>query len=244
MDDSSAKRYERLMKAHGVTPNGAAGSPSKTPVKKEKPENEGKSTKARTSKKRKLEQVDEDAGDIDEPSIKGEVKSEMKSEVKREDAMMVKREPGSSGVASIRPPADVFSTPAGASTRGGQGSDGDDDDDDVLVVSATDNRSDSVHVHGAARHGSHLPALAHAHHLHHHAMPHFHHPLNHAADLSFHHQLLPRANPTLAPLASPTSMRTSTRMRTTSNPAPRDILPYGFPASRSFTHNPDTSGFH
>lgn len=65
---AAAKRYERLMKAHGIGAAGGVGG-----VKKESKDSKD-GVKTRTpSKKRKLAAVDEDAGDADEP-VKTEVK--------------------------------------------------------------------------------------------------------------------------------------------------------------------------
>ncbi|ORY64472.1 uncharacterized protein BCR38DRAFT_485618 [Pseudomassariella vexata] len=125
---AAAKRYERLLRAHGIA-NG--GTSSKTPVKKE----DGPATpatltkKPRTTKKRKLAAVDENAGDVDEPKVKGEVKSE--------DASTVKLEQGNGVLASI--PAAVSNsfeeTPAAVAAA---------DDDDVLLISATERRPNSI----------------------------------------------------------------------------------------------------
>ncbi|KAI1341920.1 hypothetical protein F5Y15DRAFT_351586 [Xylariaceae sp. FL0016] len=57
---AAAKRYERLMKQHGIPTGGGVAVKKETKAAKDI----GKASKA--SKKRKLEAVDEDAGDDDE----------------------------------------------------------------------------------------------------------------------------------------------------------------------------------
>ncbi|KAL7624403.1 hypothetical protein AAE478_005967 [Parahypoxylon ruwenzoriense] len=152
---AAAKRYERLMKAHGITTNGGGGG-----VKKEsKDSKEGVKSRA-SNKKRKLAAVDEDAGDIDEP-----VKTEIKGEVKTEDAIAVKAEQENAGgvpasavfgattptLASGQPTGQNSSTsPSSNAPNSGNGND-DDDDDEVLVISATEKRDESsVPVYGSS----------------------------------------------------------------------------------------------
>ncbi|KAI0906537.1 hypothetical protein F4823DRAFT_631382 [Ustulina deusta] len=123
---AAAKRYERLMKAHGIAPNGAANG-----IKKEtKDSGDTKKAKNRVTKKRKLEEVDENASDIDD------VKEEhgIKGEVKYEDAI-VKPECSNDHLPTAAPlhlpPSQ--SEPASSSTNPQT-----DDDDEVLFVSATE----------------------------------------------------------------------------------------------------------
>ncbi|KAF7539898.1 hypothetical protein G7054_g1758 [Neopestalotiopsis clavispora] len=216
---AAAKRYERLMKAHGIGPNGIAGSsasPKKTAVKKEK--GAGKPP----AKKRKLEEVDENAGDEDEPvkdeDIKGEVKSEVKCEVKFEDAMNVKSEYGNGGGVAMT----ELSAPNSTLSSTIQGNDGS-DDDDVLVVSATE-RSSSGNV----------PAYGSDHHHHHHMSMSTHqhipsiHSFDYAANLGYPIQTTP----------TQTMMPTTMVSRSSSgNP-----LPYGF-APSPYAHSHDGHHF-
>ncbi|KAI0406945.1 hypothetical protein F4802DRAFT_595577 [Xylaria palmicola] len=125
---AAAKRYERLMKAHNITQGAATNI-----VKKEG--DEAKKAKTRSPKKRKLEAVNEDEGDTDEP-VKSE--PEVKGEVKYEDAA-VKRESWNDDQPSATPPhrPSSQSQPALSSTN----SPIDDDDDEVVFVSATEKRS-------------------------------------------------------------------------------------------------------
>ncbi|KAI1461076.1 hypothetical protein F4805DRAFT_477470 [Annulohypoxylon moriforme] len=198
---AAAKRYERLMKAHGI---GSVGS-----LKKEsKDSKEGVKTRTTPSKKRKLAAVDEDAGDVDEP-----IKKEIKGEVKTEDSIAVKaeQENGSSAVAlasgavpinGIAPPGQTSSSPSSNARN-------DEDDDDVLVICATEKRDDgSVPVYGGGHHHSyshsHSPAPM---------IPGIH-SFDYTANIGFPQQIQ---------LPAPT-----TTMRMSSPPNP---LPYGFPPS-------------
>ncbi|ETS79514.1 hypothetical protein PFICI_09367 [Pestalotiopsis fici W106-1] len=216
---AAAKRYERLMKAHGIGPNGIAGtaSPKKAAIKKEK--GAGKSP----AKKRKLEEVDENAGDDDEPikdeNIKGEVKSEVKCEVKFEDAMNVKLEHGSGGMA-------ITDTGAPNSTLSSSHGNDEDDDDDVLVVSATERSSSgNVPAYGSSDH----------HHHHHHMsmstqhIPSIHSPFDYATNMGFPLQTTPTS----------TMMTTTTMMPRSSSGNP---LPYGF-APSPYAHSHDGHHF-
>ncbi|KAI0121516.1 hypothetical protein F4776DRAFT_631207 [Hypoxylon sp. NC0597] len=158
---AAAKRYERLMKAHGITTSGG--------VKKEsKDSKEG--VKRTANKKRKLAAVDEDAGDVDEP-----VKTEVKGEVKTEDSIAVKAERENAGgatggaaatVPSAMPANEAASAAATAqsSTSPSTNTQNDEDDDEVLVISATEKRDDgyaAVYGSGGHHHShshSHSPA--------------------------------------------------------------------------------------
>lgn len=85
---SSAKRYERLMKAHGITGNnGAAKAGSAGPSEPSTPVNQGKTktkggSRPSTNKKRKLAARGDD---LDE-EVKAELNEEIKTEVKEESA--------------------------------------------------------------------------------------------------------------------------------------------------------------
>ncbi|ROW12886.1 hypothetical protein VPNG_04723 [Cytospora leucostoma] len=98
---AAAKRYERLMKAHGITGNGNGngngGSPApsgssnpstpKTPASNRKT---GAASRSSSNKKRKLAARGNDADDDDD--IKHEIKEEIKEEVKNEVKDEVKEE--------------------------------------------------------------------------------------------------------------------------------------------------------
>ncbi|KAI0162874.1 hypothetical protein BJ166DRAFT_280471 [Pestalotiopsis sp. NC0098] len=210
---AAAKRYERLMKAHGIGPNGINGgnTPKKPAVKKEK------GAAKSPAKKRKLEEVDENAGDEDEPvkneHIKGEVKSEdVKCEVKFEDATNVKSEQGNGGA--------TFSTMAAPiSTQSSSQVVDDDDDDDVLVVSETQ-RSSSGNV--SAYGGDH-----HHHHMH---MSAQHIPGIHSFDYA--------ANMGYPVQTAPTPTTTSMMRPMMARPSSGNPLPYGFaPSPYAHTHD-------
>ncbi|KAH8677994.1 hypothetical protein BX600DRAFT_431307 [Xylariales sp. PMI_506] len=210
---AAAKRYERLMKAHGIT-NPAAGS-SKTPVKKEEGVSSAKST---PRKKRKLETVDENAGDIDEP-IKGEVKSEMKFE----DEMKVKFE-GGSGMSAITPSI-TPKFPGIARDVDGDHDENDDDGDEVLLVSAREKRVSSSSPY---RHSHHLsiappPGIP--------IMP----SPGYDANMSILSQTRTMMNPMtpMTPMMPPMSRHES-----------GIALPYGFPPASPHMHNHDSSGFY
>ncbi|KAI0378363.1 hypothetical protein F5Y04DRAFT_283877 [Hypomontagnella monticulosa] len=213
---AAAKRYERLMKAHGITTSGGVVG-----VKKEtKDSKDSKDGIKRTpNKKRKLATVDEDAGDIDEP-----VKTEIKGEVKTEDLMAVKTEQESGVGATAAVPnaaagngTPLVGQPSTSPSAGAQNND--DDDDEVLVVCATEKRNDAnAPVYGGGGH----------HHHHSHSHSHSHspapmipgiHSFDHAANIGFPPQMAP-----------------SMRMTST------DSLPYGFPpAAWMYPH--DTHGY-
>lgn len=117
------------MKAHGISPGVGVGG-----VKKEvNDSNEVKKTKARTTKKRKLEEVNEDEDDIDEP-VKQEAK--VKGEIKYEDAI-VKCEYRNDDLPSATPLhyTSTQSQPTSTSTTQS------DDDDEVLFISAIERRN-------------------------------------------------------------------------------------------------------
>ncbi|KAI0457303.1 hypothetical protein F5B21DRAFT_501675 [Xylaria acuta] len=128
---AAAKRYERLMKAHNITIGAAANG-----VKKEsKDGDEAKKPKARPAKKRKLEEVNEEEDDIDEP-VKSEPK--VKGEVKYEDAIVKPEylnDDPPSAMPLHRPSSQSQSASSSTNTPI------DDDDDEVLFVSATEKRS-------------------------------------------------------------------------------------------------------
>ncbi|OTB05372.1 hypothetical protein M426DRAFT_21966 [Hypoxylon sp. CI-4A] len=156
---AAAKRYERLMKAHGITGTGS--------LKKESGDTK-EGVKTRTpNKKRKLAAVDEDAGDVDEP-----IKTEIKGEVKTEDSIAVKAEQENTGVGSapfmMHGPAPHGGVPfmgqPGMSPSTKTQND-EDDDDDVLVISATEKRDDggNVPVYGGGGGGGHHHSHSHSH---------------------------------------------------------------------------------
>ncbi|KAI1411735.1 hypothetical protein F5Y13DRAFT_200713 [Hypoxylon sp. FL1857] len=157
---AAAKRYERLMKAHGIGTSGGA---------KAEPRDSKEGVKRAPNKKRKLAAVDEDAGDLDEP-----VKTEVKGEVKTEDPIAVKAEQenaGGAGGATATIPgalpatgtAPVLAT-AQPSASPSTNAQNDEDDDEVLVISATEKRDDAyAPVYGSGDHHhthshSHSPA--------------------------------------------------------------------------------------
>ncbi|RYO93425.1 hypothetical protein DL766_000815 [Monosporascus sp. MC13-8B] len=209
---AAAKRYERLMKQHGISPSSGAGGSA---VKKEAKEPK---TPAKTRKKRKLEQVEEDVGDIDEP-IKGEVKNEYETTIKTEivkseagvKSESVKMEGGGSATILATQPR----TPPPASPALAVKSQNDDDEDEVLIVSATEKTS-TARIPGV---------IAANHHHHHHAHAHSHspsptvipgtHSFDHAANMHFPQQMMER--PTMS-----------------------NTFPYGFGAGPWF-HPQDTS---
>ncbi|KAI2617346.1 hypothetical protein GGR54DRAFT_640998 [Hypoxylon sp. NC1633] len=214
---AAAKRYERLMKAHGITPPGATGG-----LKKEAKDSKD-GIKSRANKKRKLAAVDEDAGDVDEP-----VKTEIKGEVKTEDLINVKAEQENGGGATAAvpsaPPVDGVIAPIGQPTTISPSTNAqneDDDDDEVLVISATEKRDDgSSQVYGDGAH----------HHLHSHShspapmIPGIH-SFDYAANMGFPQQM------------NPTRMMSSTRMTASHN-----SIPYGFPPS-PWMYPHDTHGY-
>ncbi|KAI0831565.1 hypothetical protein F5Y06DRAFT_301601 [Hypoxylon sp. FL0890] len=155
---AAAKRYERLMKSHGISTSGS--------VKKEKDSKEG--VKRAPNKKRKLAAVDEDAGDVDEP-----VKTEVKGEVKTEDSIAVKAEQENAGGATAAVPSvspNNEAAPMAATVQPdispSTNAQNDEDDDDVLVISATEKRDDGYapvygsggHHHSHSHSHSHSPA--------------------------------------------------------------------------------------
>ncbi|KAI0541361.1 hypothetical protein GGR58DRAFT_510953 [Xylaria digitata] len=203
---AAAKRYERLMKAHNITTGAAANGVKKEP----KGADETKKAKPRAVKKRKLEEVNEDEGDIDEP-IKAEPR--VKGEVKNEDAI-VKPECQNNDTLSAAPlhHSSSQSEPASSSTN----TQTDDDDDEVLFVSATEKRSISetptyFSDHRQSQVHSPIPA-----------MPGIQ-PINYAVNTSFPQQLTaPHMSPPPAAMAST---------------IPSSSFPYGFaPTTWVFPH--------
>ncbi|KAI3327724.1 hypothetical protein HD806DRAFT_549666 [Xylariaceae sp. AK1471] len=206
---AAAKRYERLMKAHNIVPGGATNG-----VKKEsKDSDETKKPKARATKKRKLEEVNEDEGDIDEP-VKSEPK--IKGEVKYEDAI-VKSERANDDLPATTTPLHPPSSQPPSSLLNPQT----DDDDEVFFISATEKRrSPSTLPYGSShRHSNvHSPTPA---------IPGIQ-SVNYAANMTFPQQQLPAPN-----MPSPmTPMATS----------PSNSFPYGFaPTAWAFPH--DSHGY-
>ncbi|KAK7978151.1 hypothetical protein PG988_005641 [Apiospora saccharicola] len=137
---AAAKRFERLMKAHGIV-GGLGNTVKKEKTKEEKEEDERKEallpgikpTRGRpATKKRKLIQVEENADDDDEP-IKGEVKPEdaihVKSELGAYANLQAMSQPSLSPMATVAPrlggPANDY---AGEVHM----------DDDVIIVCASE----------------------------------------------------------------------------------------------------------
>ncbi|KAI1097116.1 hypothetical protein F4804DRAFT_339528 [Jackrogersella minutella] len=203
---AAAKRYERLMKAHGISPSGS--------MKKE-PKDTKEGVKTRTpNKKRKLAEVDEEAGDVEEP-----IKTEIKGEVKTEESIAVKPEqdnvsgenvamPGATPVSTGPPMSEPITSPSTNAQN-------DEDDDEVLVISATERRDDgSVPVYGGIGHHhshSHSPAPM---------IPGIH-SFDYAANTSF-----------------PQQVATPARMSST-----HSSFPYGFPSNPWMYPHHDTHGY-
>ncbi|KAK7920502.1 hypothetical protein PG985_008524 [Apiospora marii] len=136
---AAAKRYERLMKAHGI-PGGLGNTVKKEKTKEDLEEQTAKEaalpgikpTRGRpANKKRKLMQVEDIADDDDEP-IKGEVKSE--------DAIHVKSELGAYANVPMMSPPPLPSMATVAPHPGRPANDHVGDvhsDDDVIVVCAS-----------------------------------------------------------------------------------------------------------
>ncbi|KAI1506292.1 hypothetical protein F5X99DRAFT_415527 [Biscogniauxia marginata] len=222
---AAAKRYERLMKAHGIQPGGAPGSVKKetgdskdTKDLKDAKEPRGKGRAA--AKKRKLAEVDDQADDVDEP-VKTEVKGEVKSEVKLEDAMTVKSERPNDDAAPPNCPPSSQSPTVSAPLANGPTDNGD-DDDEVFVVSATEKRGGAGDVPEAAYH----------HHSHPHPHPHSHsHPLapggihsfDYAANMGFPPQQQQQHEP-----GRMQSMPTSSPTAPAPAMIPSSAFPYGF----------------
>lgn len=199
------------MKAHGIGTGGNSGptTPKKSPVKKEK----GASSEKSSAKKRKLEEVDENAGDEDEP-IKGEVKSEIKSE----DTITVKTEHSNGGVAARAEPAPTTPTQGEMAQPANQ----DDDDDEVLVISSTEKPSSDVPVYGSNHH--------HHHHL---STPAQHIPGIHSFDYAANMGYPLQASP------SPTMMMPAMSRASSGNPLPYGFV---HPSFHQYHHH-DTPGF-
>ncbi|KAI0116266.1 hypothetical protein GGR51DRAFT_555284 [Nemania sp. FL0031] len=210
---AAAKRYERLMKAHKITPNAAANG-----VKKEAKDSEDtKKPKARPAKKRKLEEVNEDEGDIDEP-VKAEPK--IKGEVKYEDAVVKPeyRNDDLTSATSLHRPSSQYHQPAPSSANTQS-----DDDDEVLFVSAIDRRTspDAPPAYGGDHRQSHM----------HSPMPIVNgiQPVDYAANMAFPSQL---AAPPALPAPPSTAMATMATMSQSSS------FPYGFtPTAWVFPHD-------
>ncbi|RYP09693.1 hypothetical protein DL764_001119 [Monosporascus ibericus] len=209
---AAAKRYERLMKQHGISPSSGAGGSA---VKKEAKEPKAP---AKSRKKRKLEQVEEDVGDIDEP-IKGEVKNEdaiaVKTELVKSEAGVKSESANMEGSGSAAIPATQPRTPPSASPTLPVKTQNDDYDDEVLVVSAAE-RTSNAHIPGfvAANHNHHHHAHTHSHSPAPTMMPGIH-SFDHAANMHFPQQIMER--PTMS-----------------------NTFPYGFGLSPWF-HPPDTT---
>ncbi|KAI0161334.1 hypothetical protein GGR57DRAFT_498847 [Xylariaceae sp. FL1272] len=145
---AAAKRYERLMKQHGITKGGAG-------VKSEPSTPEGKAAKApktpktpKSAKKRKLEEVDEEEGDTDEP-IKTE--AAIKGEVKSEDAITVKSE-HSNGLLGLPSTDQYTSYPSSPPRSLSTNPDASDENDEVFFVSAHEKQNTPI----SSEHDHHL----------------------------------------------------------------------------------------
>ncbi|RYP69942.1 hypothetical protein DL771_005802 [Monosporascus sp. 5C6A] len=186
---AAAKRYERLMKQHGISSSGGTGGST---VKKEAKEPKAP---AKTRKKRKLEQVEEDVGDIDEP-VKGEVKNEdaiaVKTELVKSEAGVKSESVNMEGGGSATILATRPRTPPSASPTLAVKSQDDDDDDEVLVVSAAE-RTGNTNIQGfvAANHNHHHHAHAHSHSLAPTVIPGIH-SFGHATNMHFPQQMMER----------------------------------------------------
>lgn len=128
------------MKANGVAGGTSSGSSSNGVKKETKDGDDVKKPKGRVSKKRKLEAVDDEEGDVDEP-IKEETK--IKGEVKHEDAIVKPEYPNDepSSTTPLPHPSSQSTSPPPASSSTETTQPTDDDDDDVLFLSSTDIRS-------------------------------------------------------------------------------------------------------
>lgn len=179
------------MKAHGVTTSGNSGptTPKKNPVKKEK---SAGSDKPSAAKKRKLKEVDENAGDEDEP-IKGEVKSE----VKLEDAITVKTEHSNGGVTAMTAPAAPVSVQPDTAPQ----ADHDDDDDEVLVISSNERIISNAPVYSSHHHHHHSSMSAHH-------IPDIH-SFDYASNLGYHLQTAPTATMMVPAISRASSGNTS-----------------------------------
>jgi hypothetical protein len=206
------------MKAHGIVPGAGV-----TVVKKEgKDADEAKKAKARVTKKRKLQEVDEDEGDIDEP-VKLEPK--IKGEVKHEDPI-VKSERANNDLPTTTSPLHLpFPQYQPASSLPNPT---DDDDDEVFFISAVEKRRslgplvhDSNHRHSEVHSATPMiPSVQ---------------SVDYAANLASPQQQLPA--PSLSPNL-PLSMTPMARMAMN----PSDSFPYGFaPTTWVFPH--DSHGF-
>ncbi|KAJ8132781.1 hypothetical protein O1611_g841 [Lasiodiplodia mahajangana] len=207
---AAAKRYERLMKAHNIPTNAAANG-----VKKEaKDSEETKKPKARPAKKRKLEEVNEDEGDIDEP-VKAEAK--IKGEVKYEDAIVKPeyRNDDPTGATPLHRPSSQYQpAPSSANAQS-------DDDDEVLFVSATDRRTspDAPPAYGGDHRQSHT----------HSPMPIMNgiQPVDYAANMTFPSQF-----------AAPPAPSPPSAMATMATLSPSNSFPYGYtPTAWVFPHD-------
>ncbi|KAI0389378.1 hypothetical protein F5Y17DRAFT_462799 [Xylariaceae sp. FL0594] len=230
---AAAKRYERLLKAHGISP-GAVGA-----IKKEGGDN-GDAAGNNTNKakrprgtKRKLEEVNEDEDDVDEP-VKQEPK--VKGEVKHEDAK-VKLEHVNGTYQMILPPHLPFispyvpqSQPTNSLLHTSPSRDddhADDDDDEVLFVSSNEKpRSPSARTTldgGYRLADAQTPAAA----MHDHP-----HSVDYPANHGFTQQLDASTKP------PPLSPRTMMMMRASTQEQPNGPYPYGYAtAPWAFSHN-------
>ncbi|KUI73578.1 hypothetical protein VM1G_09271 [Cytospora mali] len=137
---AAAKRYERLMKAHGITGNGntgrAGGSPapsgSSVPTTPKTPANGRKAlpnSRSSTNKKRKLAARGDDADDE-------EIKLEIKNEVKQEPEQEAQQEAdGSYTINPSGPPHEASAIATPVNMSGDAYGENDGASDEILLVS-------------------------------------------------------------------------------------------------------------
>ncbi|KAI0202577.1 hypothetical protein F4808DRAFT_458748 [Astrocystis sublimbata] len=216
---AAAKRYERLMKAHGIVLGGAS-SPAKKDAGNDTPKKSKANSNANANKKRKLDRVNDEESDIDD-EVKSEtiIKGEVKTEVKNEGATVkseLSSENNPSTLPLYRPSSQSTPHPTSSSTFAPI----DDDDDDIVFVSASEkpivpSPSPNPQHHFDEHRPSHAPSPA--------TNPSgvaVHAP-DYAANTSFSQPMLATTCPLLpraAQLAAPAARRT----------VPSDPLPYGF----------------
>ncbi|KAI0484185.1 hypothetical protein GGR56DRAFT_679607 [Xylariaceae sp. FL0804] len=221
---AASKRYERLMKAHGINQSGVTGGVKKEGAKKAPSK---KVKKEPASKKRKLAEVKDEDQDDEEEDIKGEIKRELKTE----DAMTVKAERPHDGFASAilgSPPGDHLSVEA-------------QEDDDVLIVSAKERRDATA----GSPFGS--DGQAQQHHQHHYPHLHLHHahspiasiPGFHAFDYAAANVMgYPQPTSPRRRAENPPSMTSISRQTTRQNePYPYGFHPTAWPSHHNTTHD-------
>ncbi|KAI0025888.1 hypothetical protein F4780DRAFT_234352 [Xylariomycetidae sp. FL0641] len=154
---AAAKRYERLMKQHGITTGASA-------VKKEAGASKAPA-KGRASKKRKLAKAEDDDADVDELVKEEDLKQEVKGEVKTEDAINVKLEchPDTATTNAVfAPSSEIASAADDRQSATPTDPAAAEDDDEVVVVSATERSLPDALSFGHQHHHH----LSHSHHSH------------------------------------------------------------------------------